>query len=140
MVEPGICGNCGKSTECLNTSLGWMCKTCFHTSLKNPQGDGPRLFTLPEPGKKVYVVMEPPNCFMTVSGTLYAFDREVDAQDLADALRKGYGVTSAFVKCVSASEVLNYVLLNPALKLLGIKEKISGREPSGPDEIRAPAL
>lgn len=140
MTEQGLCGKCGKSTDCLNTSIGWMCKPCFHTALKMPQGDGPRLFTLPEPGKKVYVVLEPPACFMTVSGTLYAFDREVDAQDLADALREGYGVKGAFVKYLDASQVLNYVLRNPALKLLGIKEKIKGREPSGPDEIAAPAL
>lgn len=140
MAEPGLCGKCGTATECLNTSLGWMCRPCFHAALKTPQKDGPRLYTLPDPGKKVFVVMEPPNCFITVSNTLYAFDRKEEADELADGLKRGYGVHGAFVKEMPAVEVLQYVLAKPSLTLISVARKAEQKETLGPDEIRMPPL
>lgn len=138
MAEPGICGKCGKSTECLNTSQGWMCRNCFHAALKVPQVGGQRLFTLPEPGAKVFVVLEPPNTFMTVGRTLYVFQRKEDADDLAGTLRRDCGVTTAFVDQIEAIKALQYVLENPSLRLLEIARRIEGKKTVGPDEVEMP--
>ena len=140
MAEPGLCGKCGKSTDCLNTSHGWMCRPCFQDALNVPQTQGTRLYTMPEPGQKVFVVMEPPNVFITVSGTLYAFERKQDADDLALGLRKAYGVHRAYVREVEATEALKYVLSRPELKLIGVKETVMGKPDAGPGEVQMPPL
>lgn len=140
MPEPGLCGKCGKASDCLNTSHGWMCRPCFHAALKVDQKEGPRLYTLPEPGKKVWVVMEPPGIFITVGGILYAFDRKQEADEIAQGLRQAYGISMAYVLQIDAIEALNYVLRQPSLKLVGVKERVPGKRAAGPDEIDVPVL
>jgi len=140
MSEQGLCGTCGKSDDCLNTSLGWMCRPCFHTAMKADVKSGQRLYTLPEPGKKVFVVKEPPGTFITFNNILYAFDRKQEADEIAEGLRKAYGIPGAYVQQVDALEPMKYVLDHPSLKLLGIAERVEGKQTAGPGEVEAPAL
>jgi len=139
-LEPGICVECGKSAECLNTSVGWMCHPCFGAALKNDKSvGGVRVYTMPEPGRKVFVIKEPPDTYITIGKVLYAFDRRCDADDLMAGLRKGSYALKAFVEEVEAIWPLRYVLAHPELRLIGIAEKASG-PPSGPTEIPIPKL
>jgi hypothetical protein len=138
--EPGICVECGKSAECLNTSVGWMCRPCFHSAVKNGSKEaGDRVYTMPDPGEKVFVIMEPPSTYITIGGVLYAFLRRIEADEMSDRLRRGYGI-KAFVEETEAILPLRYVLAHPELRLISIERAVEGKAEAGPGEISTPKL
>lgn len=138
-AEPGICMECGKAEECLNTSVGWMCRPCFHSAVKNGSKDGgERVYTMPQPGEKTFVVKEPPDTYITIGGVLYAFCRKQDADEIASGLRRGYNI-KAFVEEVEAIRALSYVLQRPELRLISVKERLEGKSADS-DTVPMPNL
>jgi hypothetical protein len=134
-----VCVTCAGSGDCIETSWGDMCRPCFHAALKVPPKKGPRLFTLPKPGQKIWVVMEPPETFLTIDGTLYGFEREEDAADLCEKLKNGYGITGAHVRHVEA-EIPHRYVLSKNLRLIVVKERLKSDGELKSNEIPVPPL
>ena len=138
-----VCVTCAGSGDCIETSWGVLCRPCFHAALKGETPAGkPRLFSFPQAGQKAWVVMDPPSTYLTVDGTLYLFERRQDAVRMAGDLCEGYGIDGARAVEVEARGPLEYVLRNPSLRLLTVKEAVpAGRGgPLKSDEIEAPRL
>ena len=119
------CVRCAGSGDCIATSHGPMCRPCFQTALKAPPRAGQRLFSVPEPGKLVWVVVEPPGVYITVDNTLYAFERQQDAEFLASEIGASHKIKGLRTERTAAWAPLAYVLRNRMLRLICVKE-VSG--------------
>jgi len=129
-AELGICCKCTANADCLNTNIGWMCRPCFHKIIKSGKSGMSgvdRVFTLPDPGQRLFVIMLEPGTYATVGGILYAFARKVDADELADGIRQG-GEPGVFVEEQDARFSTAYVLAHN-LRLVGV----AGKAPVDPE-------
>lgn len=134
------CVKCSTAEECIFTNQGWMCRTCFHRCMKGELPFEGSLYTLPDPDLKVFVIMDQPGSYVTIAGTLYAFYRRQDADEILQQLRMSHAIFGAFVEEVEARFPLAYVLAHPELRLLGVKARIEGEGDLGPHEVPMPKL
>lgn len=131
------CVRCAGSGDCLETSHGTMCRPCFQEGLKHPPARGPRLFTLPTPGQRVWVVTDPQKNFITVNSTLYGFERREDAVSFEKSVREGFGLAGT-LQLVDAHEPLAYVMRHGSLRFVTVKEIREDAASPEPGSVRAP--
>ena len=120
MNDEGICIKCGKTKPCLDSNLGSICEQCFHSTLGNDFGE--RVVVPPEPGRRVFVLRDGPQCFLTVHGTLYAYDQGKDAEKALEILRRELSLPNVRVEEMDAAVPFSYVVAHPELKLVSIAE------------------
>lgn len=125
MAEQGICHICAENKECLTSNYGWICRDCFRKAALGPGLKDKKLVVLPpDPEAKVYVFMEGPGYgnFITISGTLYAFESKEVAEYAFKKFGESMDLTGVDIREVRAVEPLLYTVKVPHLQMLAVKD------------------
>ncbi len=117
---PRTCVFCGKFKPCPMSNVGPVCGECVRGKLQRGTGAGKRVMVPPPMGTRSFV-MKNGKDYLTVHGTLYAFERQQDAEKALAQLEKEFHLKESQVEEEDAILSFLYCLKTPELKMQVVK-------------------